>query len=266
MVKIGNNFQKKNLERYRRPGIFSPPKQKQKREIRVHWGEIKISLLVGAIITGGYFLFFSDTFKVKEIIVEGNSFLPTEKIVESIPAGQNVFLFKTRLYEKSLLLEHPEIKTVDIIRGIPNALKVVVAERDGQVVWQTGLEKYYLSSEGEVSHLITGEEGSNLPLIIDKKNIPVVSGQAVVSPNFVAFILNLTKTMKDETNISPLRYEVEETTFDVNAITDAGFYVKFNSLRSSKKQLESLKTVLISKRDQVHEYVDLRVDGWAYYK
>ena len=68
------------------------------------------------------------------------------------------------------------------------------------------------------------------------------------------------------TNIKPTHFEVVETTFDVNLHTEAGFYVKFNTMRASAKQLDNLKKVLVKKREEVHEYVDLRIDGWAYYK
>jgi hypothetical protein len=37
-------------------------------------------------------------------------------------------------------------------------------------------------------------------------------------------------------------------------------------MRSSGKQLENLKKVLVEKRPDIKEYIDLRIDGWAYYK
>jgi len=37
-------------------------------------------------------------------------------------------------------------------------------------------------------------------------------------------------------------------------------------MRSSAKQLNNLKEVLVQKRNDIKEYIDLRIDGWAYYK
>jgi hypothetical protein len=114
--------------------------------------------------------------------------------------------------------------------------------------------------------LITGEEGRGLPKVIDKKNFSVSPGKKLVSPNFIAFIVNINQGFFNAVNIKPLDFEVDETTFDVVLRTEAGFYVKLNSLRSSKKQLENLKLVLVNKRPEIKEYVDIRIDGWAYYK
>jgi hypothetical protein len=133
-------------------------------------------------------------------------------------------------------------------------------------VWQAGEDKYLVSTQGEVMRKITSEDTAKLPLIVDKKSIQVKAGDKIVSPNFIAFISNLNDGFFTTVNIKPTYFEVLETTFDVNLYTEAGFYIKLNSLRSSKKQLESLKTVLVEKRQDIHEYVDLRIDGWAYYK
>ena len=104
------------------------------------------------------------------------------------------------------------------------------------------------------------------PLISDSKNLPVSLGASIVSPNFIAFVTNINDKFFETTNIKPTYFEIPQTTFDLYLYTEAGFYVKFNTMRSSSKQLENLKKVLVEKRDGVKEYVDLRIDGWAYYK
>jgi hypothetical protein len=139
-------------------------------------------------------------------------------------------------------------------------------EREGKISWQSGDSVYLVSDQGEVVRRIVGDEGAGLSKIIDKTNLPVVPGTQLVSPNFIAFIVNINSNFYETVNIKPLDFEVGETTFDVVLKTDAGFYIKFNTLRSSKKQLENLKKVLVSKRQDIKEYVDIRVDGWAYYK
>lgn len=260
--KINRNI---NIRRYRAPQSFNRIVKKENKIMFPKWG-FKIFFYFIFLGLLGYVLFFSSWFKVKEVMVEGNSLLSKGMVVESIPTGQNIFLFDIGKTRSDLIKKFPEIKSVEIYRGIPNAIKVVILERDGKITWQSGENIYLVSDQGEVVRKIAGEEGAGLVKVIDKTNLPVVPGTQLVSPNFIAFVTNISSSFYDMVNIKPLDFEVGETTFDVNLKTDAGIYVKFNTLRSSKKQLENLKTVLVSKRQDIKEYVDIRVDGWAYYK
>jgi cell division septal protein FtsQ len=167
---------------------------------------------------------------------------------------------------KEIIKNNPEIANVEIYRGLPDAIKIVVLEHDGKLVWQSGDSSYLISSQGYVAKKIEAGESFDFPKIVDKKSIPVELGSSIISPSFVAFVTNIYSQFYSVTNIKPTNFEIDQTTFDINLYTEAGFYVKFNSLRSSAKQLDNLKQVLVAKRDQIHEYVDLRIDGWAYYK
>ncbi|MFA7253296.1 MAG: FtsQ-type POTRA domain-containing protein [Patescibacteria group bacterium] len=212
-----------------------------------------------------YSIFFSSKFKISEVIVEGSHLVPASDIEQVVPRGSNIFFLKNNTIERDILKKFPEIQAVQIYRGIPDALKVVIVERDGKLLWQTAERKYLVSSEGEVMRETADNQG-NLPLVIDKSALAVETGDRIVSSNFVAFVTHIFEGLEPTLNIKPLNFEITETTFDVNLHTDTGFYIKFNSLRSSKKQLENAKLVLVQKRPDIHEYIDIRVDGWAYYK
>ena len=259
--KLGGGYLK-----YRSPSIYDRTPKKNNFEFKFSKGLIK--LIVYALIFSGllYFFFFSAKFQVKDIFVEGNNLLTRDEVLSAFHPNQNIFLFDAKRTKDALVGKFPEIESLEIYRGIPNALKIVLLEREGKIVWQSGEEKYLLSSQGEVARKIVGDEGKGMPIVIDKKGLPVSLGNTLVSSNFIAFILNLNSNFYKEVNINPINFEINETTFDVNLSTDAGFYIKFNSLRSSKKQIDSLKKVLVDKRQDIHEYIDLRIDGWAYYK
>ncbi|MCX6808647.1 MAG: FtsQ-type POTRA domain-containing protein [Candidatus Berkelbacteria bacterium] len=258
--RLGEGYKK-----YRNPAIY---KAKQKKEGSFHLPHFNFRYIfyLLLIVVCAYFAFFSKYFQIKDIIVEGTNLLSADEIQKEIPLNNNIFFFNVNETEKELMDKHPEIKRVDIYRGIPNALKVVVLERDGQMVWQSGGKSYLISSEGEVTKEIVDQVDPKLPIVIDKKNLPVVAGSTLVSPSFIAFISNIQSGIFPTVNIKPVSFFIDETTFDVSLNTDAGFYVKFNSLRSSKKQLDNLKLVLVDRRPDIHEYVDLRIDGWAYYR
>lgn len=254
----------KGYQSYKSPSIFHY--KEESKPFKFPFSLTKVIFYLVVLFGLVFFFFLSSTFRVKEIIVEGNNLVSREEILTTIKPGQNIFRFNSKKTKTEILKKLPAIRDLEIYRGIPNAIKVVIVEREGRVVWQTKENRYLISASGEVSKQISFEEYNELPLIVDQKGLSVTPGKPLVSPNFIAFIINISDSFFSETNTKIKNFEVIETTLDIHVLTDAGFYIKLNTLRSSKKQLESLKLVLMQKRADIHEYVDLRVDGWAYYK
>lgn len=213
-----------------------------------------------------YLLFFSSKFQIKDVIIEGNKLITDQILGSYIPFRNNIFRFNTGAVEKKILQQNPEISSVQIIRGIPNAVKIVVSEHENKLIWQSGNDRYLISTQGKATKKLDEKDNFDLPTIIDAKSLPVNLGENLVSASFVAFVSNINDKFYDYTNVKPIGYEISETTFDVIVKTDAGIYVKLNSLRSSAVQLENLKKVLVAKKVDIHEYVDMRINGWAYYK
>ncbi len=268
-----NNFRKDyrrqlygGHRKFRRPSIFKGAEIKQKKEFKLPKFPFKTLLWIIVLCVAIYYLFFSGKFLINDIIVEGNKMVPAEKISSVISKKQNILLFSVGNAKKQIFKENPEIKNIEIYRGIPNAVKIVVLEHEGKMLWQSGDGVYLISSQGAVAKKLNTDEIFDLPKVVDKRAIPVQVGSNLLSASFVAFITNIQSQFFNTVNIKPTYFEVDETTFDVNLHTEAGFYVKLNSLRSSSKQLDNLKMVLVARRDAVKEYIDLRIDGWAYFK
>ena len=254
---------------FRQPTIYyRKPKKKN-----VDFGKIKIyfskvAFVIYIFLALIYLIFFSSYFKIKEVIIDGTEISNKNEIASSVLLGHNILFTKNINMENDILSKFPEIKEVQIYKGIPNAIKVVVLEYDKSLVWQIG-EKYYLvSSRGIVYKEITDKiaDYTSLPRVLDKRNVAVSERQHILSPNFVSFTMNIIKDFKEYTNLEPDYFWVDETTMDLVLQTKEVIYVKFDTMRSSKKQLTNLKNVLISKRAEINEYVDVRIDGWAYIK
>jgi len=264
--KTNQGFIRGGYRQYRHPSVFGGKEKKPKRELSFPKINVRLLIYIVLLLAALYYVFLSGKFVIKDVIVEGNKNVPSDKIAQYVHKGSNIFFINSSSLRKQILLENPEIADVQIMRGIPDAVKIVVLEHENRVIWQTGGVKYLISTQGEVTKKIEEGETYQYPLVNDSKNLPVTLGQDIVSPNFIAFIININDKFFEATNIKPTYFEVPQTTFDVYLYTEAGFYVKFNSMRSSAKQLDNLKKVLVEKRADVHEYVDLRIDGWAYYK
>lgn len=253
-------------KQYRSPLVFAEKSRKPKRELKLPKINLKFIFYLAVLLVILFYVFLSGKFAIKEVMVEGNKLTPSDKIVSYAPKGSNILLINSSKIRDRILAENPQIQDVQIIRGVPDAVKIVVLEHENKIIWQTGGVKYLISTLGVATKKIDEGEIYNYPIVNDSKNLPVRLGDGIVSPNFIAFVANINDKFFETTNIKQTYFEIPQTTFDVFLYTEAGFYVKFNSMRSSAKQLENLKKVLVEKRQDVHEYVDLRIDGWAYYK
>ena len=253
-------------KQFRNPRDFAGKKTTEKKERHFPWHLWKLFLTIILLIIFIGWIFISEEFHIKEIIIDGNSNVSSERLQSYFHKNQNIFLFSSKDLKRNILAENTEIKDLQIIRGIPDTVKIIVLEHDNKLVWQSNGERFLVSIQGKVTKKIEPTETNNFPIVIDNQNLRVTLGDKIVSPSFVSFINNISNDFFNYTNIKPTTFSVNETTFDVNLATEAGFYVKFDTMRSSTKQLENLKKVLVAKRSEIKEYVDLRVDGWAYYK
>lgn len=253
-------------KQFRSPLVFNEKKKKPKKELKLPEIKLKYIAYFVILLIIIFYVFFSNKFKIKEVIVEGNKTISSEYLTSYVDKDSNILFFNSKKVKAKILVENPQISNVEIIRGIPDAVKIVVLEHENKLIWQSNGINYLISTQGKITKQIGAEEVYDYPQIVDSKNLPVTLGSDIVSPNFIAFATNIYNKFFETTNIKPTFYTVPETTFDLNLGTEAGFYVKFNTMRGSAIQLENLKRVLVAHRQDVHEYVDLRIDGWAYYK
>lgn len=270
-INKNKNFQRGlygGYKQFRTPKVFSGRRIKPKKEFHLPRIPFKLFIYFVIFALGVYFIFFSREFKIKDIIVEGNHLVSTEKIDSYFPKNSNILTINLTQTKSEILKDNLEIQDLQIYRGIPNAVKIVILEYQNKIIWQTNEGQYLVSSSGRVTKKINpgDQDGVGFPIVVDGKNLPITLGTQLLSPNFIAFIYNINNNFFNETNIKVTGFEVPDTTFDVNVKTDAGFYVKFNTMRSSAKQLNDLKNILVEKKPGIHQYVDMRIDGWAYYQ
>lgn len=250
---------------WQKPEIITPTVKERKTYPK---RKIFILFLILLITLGLiWFLFYSPFFKIKNIIIEeaqANEQLTLE--VEHFK-GKNIFLFSLKSEEQNLILKQPEIKSISIWKGLPDTLKLKLKLREKVLVWQT-LDKFYLVDEQGIAFKERGpiSEGENVLLITDSRLIPVKLGNQILAPAFVQFVEKLGSDFPAQTSIKLNSLEIEETTFQVTAKTSEGFKVYFDTTRPLEPQLLALKKVLAEHRQEVKEYIDVRVKGWAYYK
>ncbi|GAH87923.1 unnamed protein product, partial [marine sediment metagenome] len=107
-----------------------------------------------------YFLFFSQTFQVEKIIVTGEQKVAKEnlKLLVENKLENKILFFKTKSIflvnlneiKKNILNNFPQIAEVEISRGFPDTLNIIVVERFGLTVWCQAEQCFLVDNEGVI--------------------------------------------------------------------------------------------------------------------
>lgn len=241
------------------PKIFNPPQQKNKKRFPKFAAVILIIILIasGAV----YWLFFSSFFQIKNITFTG---MTLDNFDQASLKGQNILFIKISKIESEILASHPEVNQVQIIRGLPDTLKIVIKSNQASLIWQTNNQQYLVNQKGIAFSQLQGQ--TDLPLVQDNKNLNIQLGQQVASANFIEFIHDLSNKFSDTLGFKIVYFEVNETIFQVEAMTDQGWFIKLDTTRSVADQLDALKQLFAAHKDEIHEYADVRVEGKVFFK
>lgn len=215
-----------------------------------------------------YVLFFSGYFKINSVIVENTS---NEELINYFNnyKNKNILLLGSGEIKNDAVQRFPELINLRVIRGLPNTLKIKLEENRPKLIWQTGGKKFYINSDGFAyaeGENILNNPAENLPLVIDKSDIPVQIGKNIIGKNFINFILELDINFATNTGLAISKYEINDTIFQIITVTNNGLNIIFDTTASATEQLGTLSQFLLDHKGEVAEYIDLRVPGKVYYK
>jgi hypothetical protein len=141
-------------------------------------------------------------------------------------------------------------------------------EQKPGLIWKTGARRYVISVNGRVMSEIPHDQSSDLVVVVDTSNIPVEIGDNVTGRQFVTFTTEIYKALR-ENNLGPSELYIRETTGELNAKTTQGYDIKFDTTVDSAVQIRALNAVLEllrSSNKKPTEYIDLRINGKAFYR
>lgn len=240
------------------------PENKAKR--RFPLGKIfKIIFFPVLIIVLLWYLKNASFLTVKEVTIEGASEL-NKKTIEDALSGKNILFLRTKNIEANLRKVRPNIAELRIYRGLPDTLKIDVVERQTGLIWKS-LDKYFLVDSEGIAYgergPLSAEEG--LVAVADLKNLEVPMFKQIVSSRFVSFVENLLARLKEK-DFKVKEIEIGETTFQIAVVLEEGRRIFFDTTQEFNPQFEALNKVFSEKKDEIREYIDVRVIGKVYYK
>ena len=135
-------------------------KNRKKRNRFLKWISIIAIVIIGLIFT-----FVSPLFNIKEIKVENNNILSTEKIISlsRLKKDQNIFRFLKADVETHLK-EDPYVESVKVSRELPNTVKLEVKERnrDFSVKFLNGFA--FINNQGYILEIV--EDNAGVPILL----------------------------------------------------------------------------------------------------
>jgi len=264
-----------------------PYRVKRKKSIflnRLLWLGALFFFIISAIF---YFLFFLEVFQVEKIIVTGEKkvakedlgLLVGEKLERKILffKTKSIFAVDTQNIKKDILNSFPNISEVEISRGFPDALNIVVVERLGLTIWCQEEQCFLLDGEGVIFDPVRNdipdgvEEIPQKVRIIDRQqNINSLKlGDKVIEKEKLNQILDIESKLRDNLKIPLTALEIisEER---LNIETFEGWKIYFNSEGDIGWQLTKLRAVLeeeiLPENRKNLEYIDLRFGNLAPYR
>ena len=254
----------------RLPKIIVPEDEK-KQEFHFNKKIFYLILIIIAVLFIIYGLFFSSFFEVKNIDLKGTNLVDGDQLKKVITYAlneeDNIFLYQSSDISAKIKDNFPLVSEVSIQKGLPDTIRVIIIERQPVIIWQTADKKYLVDKEGYGYLEADANNAKDLPVIIDRQNLPLELSDKVASRNFIDFVRETIEKFEARSMLNIKELRINETTFDLEVLTNEGFVVLFDTTRSVETELDDLRRVMAHLNGvKPKEYIDLRVEGWAYYK
>lgn len=243
----------------------------QKEPVALYIPKSVIKGILFLIIGGGliYFFILSQYFKIDKIIYQGNISQEAKEKMENYK-GRNILVINNFDLATQIKEAYPQAYSVSVYKGLPNVLKVVTTERTVAMIWQSNGKDYLVDQVGvafrEVDEAIVQEKWSGLVKVTDGSNFPVTLGKRLISTKFIEFVAYVHNNFASVTGVKLTQILVQETSFHPVFVTELGWRVILDGNRSASYQLEDLKKIIDKHKTEIKEYVDLRTEGYGYWK
>lgn len=249
--------------------------------------------IVGCCVLVGFgiiAMFSSKRFEIQNIEITGIEHIDVNEIENLVCSylesssllfwkKSNVFLFDASELSEAISTQFTFADVQTSTSG--QNLYLSITERTSNLLWQVGDDYYVVDLEGVVVRQLsqqeidlihnsenTGELIEDLPIFLDKNNIPISVGDSVLTESEIQGTFQFHQYLLGQS------LSCTQTVFDrlagkwVSVDTDKGFQILFDPTGDVEQQAARLK-VLMEKEIQESEsleYIDLRFGDHVYYQ
>ena len=229
-------------------------------------------------VTFFYLLFFSEIFQAKKVIITGEEKVSKEelKLLIEKKLENKIFFFKTKSIflvnlneiKRDILNDWPQIAEVEIGRGFPDALNIVVIERVRVANWCREDNCFLIDNEGIIFEEVL--LGVDLTKIIDRQNRESFTlGERAIEKTLLSQILETERKLKEDLKIQ-LQEILIVSEERLNIRTSEGWEIYLNPQGDIGWQLTKLRATLEeeipSEKRKNLEHIELRFGNFAPYK
>ena len=253
----------------RQPSLYS--RTEEVREKRSHKGFLRGLVFLLALAGVVYLVFFSGVFAVQSIQYSSTKFVNREELAKAVKAGSlplidnniitfGIFHFLGRVEKVT------GVDDFSVRRLSQHSVLLEIVEKSPLLIWQT-LDRKYLVDEDGIAWANYEDKYAGLPTLIDTKNLPVKLGDKIIPTGMTIFFKELEANFAD-TGFTATKFEIMDIVSDLKVTSSAGWYVYFDTSRTAKNELVSLKRVIAETKSNPTplEYVDLRINNRIFYK
>lgn len=267
---------------------FSSKRGKKRLVVNILYTVIILTLVSGI----GYFFIFSKFFKIKNISVSGNDYIVGAAIIGGLKdvlnqekfivlKNDNINFFDIDDAKTDLMLAFPRIEEISLEKKYPSSIKISIKEKEISEILCKGDKNsdsqkeeydskcYFIDKNGVAFDEAAQTQGFLILKIIDKRGQDFGLNSKALNKEFVDFVGVIRKKFKSALSQNIKWFVLEHPAQrEVVAVVD-NWRIIFDIEGSPEKQLFVLKEVIDKEiKDQKNnlEYVDLRIDGRAYYK
>lgn len=247
---------------------------------------LKTKLIIGIaimlIILAVSFLFYSNYFSIKKIIVEGGGRIDPLKVENiaweqindnflAIIPQKNIFLFSKKKLTKNLNKKY-SFESLIIDKKLPGKLEIKYKEKEYAIIWQENENYFYADDYGLIINEVNLLEISqkDYPIIKNDSNDLIINKKITVDHSLIEYAKQLFFEFKEYNNEFKIeRFIVDSDVNTVKVVIESGPIIYFNSAQEIEKQINKL---LIIKNEKLKEdfisktYIDVRYGDSVYYR
>lgn len=239
--------------------------RRRTRKIKVGVSSFLFALMF--MFWGMYYLLQSDLMNLKNIVLEGNSYVNKDEIsnISGLVINRNIFKYNLKEIKQNII-SHPYIKEAEVYRKLPDTIMIQIEEREEYAIILYMGSYIYVDGEGIVLKAADSYMANDNILVtgIDFKSFKVGEKVEAINNDNLNLVMDLLK-VANMTTIYDMISEInvsEEN--NIRIITFDGSEVLLGEAKNPTYLMVALDEVLISlyTKDIKNVIIDMRYEGY----